>query len=139
MHLDIHWSQKNLKEMVQRDWRIFQEDHQISYKGSSIPHPLRNWDTGALNRELIKVVTKFGYSKMTPIQMAAIPIGLEQRDVIGVAETGSGKTLAFVLPMLSNISKLPRITEELGAEGPYAVVLAPTRELAKQIEVETIK
>ncbi|KAM0059506.1 putative RNA helicase [Helianthus debilis subsp. tardiflorus] len=55
--------------------------------------------------------------------MAAIPLGLQQLDVIGVAETGSGKTAAF----------------ENEAEGPYAVVLAPTRELAQQIEEETVK
>ena len=42
-----------------------------------------------------------GDVKPSPIQMAAIPIGLQQRDVIGVAETGSGKTAAFVLPMLT--------------------------------------
>ncbi|XP_062019095.1 DEAD-box ATP-dependent RNA helicase 21 [Rosa rugosa] len=71
--------------------------------------------------------------------MAAIPLGLQQRDVIGIAETGSGKTAAFVLPMLSYISRLPPISEENEAEGPYAVVLAPTRELAQQIEKETVK
>jgi ATP-dependent RNA helicase DDX23/PRP28 len=57
--------------------------------------------------------------------MAAIPLGLQQRDVIGIAETGSGKTAAFVLPMLSYITRLPPISEENEAEGPYAVVLAP--------------
>jgi ATP-dependent RNA helicase DDX23/PRP28 len=71
--------------------------------------------------------------------MAAIPLGLQQRDVIGIAETGSGKTAAFVLPMLSYITRLPPISEENEAEGPYAVVMAPTRELAQQIEEETVK
>ena len=65
--------------------------------------------------------------------MAAIPLGLQQRDVIGVAETGSGKTAAFVLPMLVYIQKMPKMTEEIAAEGPYAVVLAPTRELTQQV------
>jgi len=46
-----------------------------------------------------------GYVKPSPIQMAAIPLGLKQRDVIGVAETGSGKTAAFVIPMLNYILK----------------------------------
>ena len=67
--------------------------------------------------------------------MAAIPLGLQQRDVIGVAETGSGKTAAFVLPMLVYIMRLPPMTDIVAAEGPYAVVMAPTRELAQQIEV----
>jgi ATP-dependent RNA helicase DDX23/PRP28 len=53
--------------------------------------------------------------------------------------TGSGKTAAFVLPMLMYISKLPPLTEENEALGPYALIMAPTRELAQQIEEETVK
>jgi len=49
-----------------------------------------------------------GYVKPSPIQMAAIPLGMKQRDVIGVAETGSGKTAAFVIPMLNYILKQVR-------------------------------
>jgi ATP-dependent RNA helicase DDX23/PRP28 len=71
--------------------------------------------------------------------MQAIPIGLQGRDILGVAETGSGKTAAFVLPMLVYISKLPKMTREMEADGPYALVLAPSRELAGQIENETKK
>lgn len=139
MRVDRHWSEKKLEEMTERDWRIFREDFNISYKGSRIPRPMRNWAEGALSPELLKAVQKVGYTKPSPIQMAAIPIGLQQRDVIGIAETGSGKTAAFVLPMLTYISKLPPMTEEIEAEGPYAVVMAPTRELAQQIEDETVK
>lgn len=76
-----------------------------------------------------------GYKQPSPIQRAAIPIGLQQRDVIGVAETGSGKTAAFVLPMLVYIRGQPVMTEEVATDGPYAVIMAPTRELAQQIEV----
>ncbi len=65
---------------------------------------------------------KLGYKKPSPIQMAAIPIGLMQRDVIGIAETGSGKTAAFVLPMLVYISRQPPMTPENEADGPYSVV-----------------
>jgi ATP-dependent RNA helicase DDX23/PRP28 len=80
-----------------------------------------------------------GYTKPSPIQMASIPLGLRQLDVIGVAETGSGKTAAFVIPMLCYILKQPPMDETNSADGPYAVVLAPTRELAQQIEEETAK
>lgn len=139
MRVDRHWSEKRLEEMTERDWRIFREDFNISYKGSRIPRPMRHWEEGNLTSELLKAVSKAGYKKPSPIQMAAIPLGLQQRDVIGIAETGSGKTAAFVLPMLTYISRLPPMTEENEAEGPYAVVMAPTRELAQQIEEETIK
>ncbi|KAM3361495.1 hypothetical protein P3S68_016349 [Capsicum galapagoense] len=139
MRVDCHWSDKKLEDMTERDWRIFKEDHDISYKGSRIPHPMRNWGESKLTIELLKAVKRAGYKKPSPIQMASIPLGLQQRDVIGVAQTGSGKTAAFVLPMLSYITGLPPLSEENGEDGPYAVVLAPTRELAQQIEHETVK
>ncbi|CAK9201244.1 unnamed protein product [Sphagnum troendelagicum] len=139
-------AQIRIEEMTERDWRIFREDFNISCKVSllysyclDIMVPMRNWEEGALSPEVLKAVQEVGYKKPSPIQMAAIPIGLQQRDVIGIAETGSGKTAAFVLPMLTYISKLPPMTEEIEAEGPYAVVMAPTRELAQQIEDETVK
>eukprot|EP00245_Coleochaete_scutata_P007157 TRINITY_DN22260_c0_g1_i1.p1 TRINITY_DN22260_c0_g1~~TRINITY_DN22260_c0_g1_i1.p1 ORF type:complete len:868 (-),score=265.39 TRINITY_DN22260_c0_g1_i1:504-3107(-) len=139
MRVDRHWSEKKLEEMTDRDWRIFREDFNIAYKGTRLPRPMRNWSESLLNKELLAAVEKAGYKKPSPIQMAAIPLGLQQRDVIGIAETGSGKTAAFVLPMLTYISKLPPMTEYNEAEGPYAVVMAPTRELAQQIEEETNK
>lgn len=86
-----------------------------------------------------QAVEYVGYTKPSPIQMASIPLGLKQLDVIGVAETGSGKTAAFVIPMLCYIMRQPPMTEINSADGPYAVVLAPTRELAQQIEEETLK
>ncbi|CAI5475034.1 unnamed protein product, partial [Closterium sp. Yama58-4] len=139
MRVDRHWSEKKLSEMTERDWRIFREDFNIAYKGSKVPRPMRNWEESGLSPELLRAVKEIGYTKPSPIQMAALPIGLQQRDVIGIAETGSGKTCAFVLPMLTYISKLPPMTEANEAEGPYAVVMAPTRELAQQIEEETVK
>lgn len=53
--------------------------------------------------------------------------------------TGSGKTAAFVIPMLAYIGRLPPLSDENRARGPFALVLAPTRELAQQIESETNK
>lgn len=110
------------------------------------------------------------FQEPTPIQRQAIPIGLQNRDIIGVAETGSGKTAAFLIPLLVWITTLPKIDRyrnsvlniskitfvcfmlcsqlwtfcrccriEDSDQGPYAVILAPTRELAQQIEEETIK
>jgi len=70
----------------------------------------------------------------------AIPIGLQNRDVIGVADTGSGKTCAFLLPLLVWIQTLPKIERmEDVDQGPYAVILSPTRELAQQIVEECLK
>jgi len=134
-----HWTEKSLQQMTDRDWRIFREDFNVSTKGGNIPHPLRNWEEAPLPVEVLNVIKAVGYEKPSPIQRQAIPIGLQNRDVIGIAETGSGKTAAFVIPMLVFISRLPKITAENMVDGPYSIILAPTRELAQQIEEETRK
>uniref|UniRef100_A0A8D2ZED5 Probable ATP-dependent RNA helicase DDX23 n=1 Tax=Scophthalmus maximus TaxID=52904 RepID=A0A8D2ZED5_SCOMX len=137
---DRHWSQKKLDEMTDRDWRIFREDYSITTKGGKIPNPIRNWKEYSLPDHILEVIEKCGYKDPTPIQRQAIPIGLQNRDIIGVAETGSGKTAAFLIPLLVWITTLPKIERiEDSDQGPYAVILAPTRELAQQIEEETIK
>jgi ATP-dependent RNA helicase DDX23/PRP28 len=134
-----HWSVKSLAEMDERDWRIFREDHQIATKGGSIPKPLRGWDEANLPAPLRAAIDKLGYKTPSAIQMQALPIALAGRDVLGIAETGSGKTAAFLLPMMTLILQLPPITAANAADGPYAIVMAPTRELAQQIEEEVHK
>ncbi|GAD98241.1 DEAD/DEAH box helicase, putative [Paecilomyces variotii No. 5] len=139
--LDKHWSEKRLDQMRERDWRIFKEDFNISTKGGSVPNPMRSWEESNLPRRLLELIDKVGYKEPSPIQRAAIPIALQNRDLIGVAVTGSGKTAAFLLPLLVYIAELPRIDEFewRKADGPYAIILAPTRELAQQIEIEAKK
>lgn len=137
---DRHWSEKDLEQMQERDWRIFKEDYNITCKGGKIPHPIRYWHESILSKEILAIIESVGYKEPTPIQRQAIPIGLQNRDIIGVAETGSGKTAAFLIPLLVWIQSLPKIERmEDADQGPYAIILAPTRELAQQIEEETIK
>ncbi|XP_066258528.1 probable ATP-dependent RNA helicase DDX23 [Euwallacea similis] len=137
---DRHWSEKDKDEMTERDWRIFREDYNITIKGGKIPEPIRSWSESGIHKDLQEIVDKIGYKDPTPIQRQAIPIGMQNRDIIGVAETGSGKTLAFLIPLLSWIQSLPKIERnEVADQGPYAIILAPTRELAQQIEEETVK
>jgi ATP-dependent RNA helicase DDX23/PRP28 len=135
-----HWSDKSLEEMADRDWRIFKEDYNITTRGGNIPHPLRSWDEAGLEKGILDVIKLAGYKEPTPIQRQAIPIGLQNRDVIGIAETGSGKTAAFLIPLLAWIRSLPKVERSFDADnGPYALILAPTRELAQQIEEEAVK
>ena len=75
----------------------------------------------------VRVCESLGYSNPTPIQTKAIPIILSGEDVIGCAETGTGKTAAFLLPIIQNLSAQTR-------PGVRVLVLAPTRELALQIQ-----
>lgn len=137
--LDKHWSEKKLEHMRERDWRIFKEDFNIATKGGSIPNPMRNWGESGLPHNVLRLVEQVGYNEPSAIQRAAIPIALQCRDLIGVAVTGSGKTASFVLPLLVYITALGPLGPSNRADGPYAIVLAPTRELAQQIEVETRK
>ena len=134
-----HWSEKTLSEMADRDWRIFKEDYTIHTSGGGLPHPLRRWSESGLPGEILNTIGKLGYTEPTPIQRQAIPLALEGRDFIGVAETGSGKTASFVLPMITEIMKLPRMTADIAGDGPYGLIIVPTRELANQIEVEAKK
>ncbi|AEO70446.1 330e4375-8e92-4382-8a52-9fed00832a9f [Thermothielavioides terrestris] len=138
-NLGKHWSEKKLEDMKERDWRIFKENFGIATKGGAIPNPMRSWQESNLPRRLLEIVHSVGYDEPTPIQRAAIPIALQARDLIGVAVTGSGKTAAFLLPLLVYISELPPLTEDNKNDGPYALILAPTRELVQQIETEARK
>ena len=78
---------------------------------------------------LLKALSKEGYSTPTPIQLQAIPVILEKKDLLGCAQTGTGKTAAFIIPILQLM--------HLTAEKHYrlrTLILTPTRELAIQID-----
>lgn len=79
-----------------------------------------------LNANLLKAITRKGFSVPTPIQRKTIPLLLDGQDVVGMARTGSGKTAAFVIPM---IEKLKSHSARVGAR---ALILSPSRELALQ-------
>ncbi|OUC43259.1 DEAD/DEAH box helicase, partial [Trichinella nativa] len=81
-------------------------------------------------------VKKYNYEKPTPIQAQAIPAILCGRDVIGIAKTGSGKTLAFLIPMFRHVLDQPPLDD---MDGPIALIMTPTRELAMQIAKECKK
>ncbi len=85
-----------------------------------------------LRAEMAEMCERIGYFEPTPIQEKAIPVILEGGDVIGTAETGTGKTAAFLLPILQKMGPKNK-------PGTTVLVLAPTRELATQIEAECRK
>jgi ATP-dependent RNA helicase RhlE len=82
--------------------------------------------------KLLQNIAAAGYTAPTPIQTAAIPHVREGRDLIGIAQTGTGKTAAFVLPILDRLLALRE--QPAGRRQPRVLVVAPTRELAAQIE-----
>ena len=80
---------------------------------------------------LMEAVADMGFSRPTPIQAEAIPVGLAGRDLIGCASTGTGKTAAFLIPILQRLSTGPRNICR-------ALLLSPTRELAMQIDEQAL-
>ena len=91
-----------------------------------VPRLKTSFEALGLTPQLCRALAQKGYDTPTPIQEAAIPVGLAGRDVVGSAQTGTGKTAAFLLPLLQMLGRARR-----GA--PRALVLVPTRELAEQV------
>lgn len=87
--------------------------------------PLHSFADFDLNSTLKSNITSMNYSDPSPIQDQAIPQGLAGKDIVGIANTGTGKTAAFALPVLHRLMAEPN---------SKAIILAPTRELAEQIE-----
>ncbi|CAH1961803.1 unnamed protein product [Acanthoscelides obtectus] len=87
--------------------------------------------------EILEEIKKVGFEKPSPIQAQAWPVLLSGEDLIGIAQTGTGKTLAFLLPALIHIDGQLGRREDRG--GPAVLVMAPTRELALQIDKEVKK
>ena len=96
-----------------------------------------NFSELGLDAAQLRAIESLGYTDPTPIQRQAIPVIHDGQDLIGCAETGTGKTAAFLLPILQRLSDTRR-------PGVRVLVLAPTRELALQIqknynELNTVK
>ncbi|GJL85511.1 MAG: DEAD/DEAH box helicase [Micavibrio sp.] len=85
---------------------------------------MKNFEGFGLSQELNKSLSKMDHKTPTPIQAKAIPLALQGRDVLGSAQTGTGKTAAFSIPLVESLLRNPR---------GIALVLTPTRELAKQV------
>ena len=102
----------------------------IKIRGQNCPKPVKNWYQCGLSDRVLNVIEKKEFKNMFPVQNQTIPAIMSGKDVIAIAETGSGKTLAYVLPMIRHVMDRPSSQE---GEGPIALVIAPTRELATQI------
>ncbi len=90
------------------------------------------FDGLGLGADLCQVLRSAGFVTPTPIQAKAIPELLTGKDVLGIAQTGTGKTAAFALPLIEQLA----ISGRARPRCPRALILAPTRELAAQIQAE---
>ncbi|MGH0186052.1 UNVERIFIED_CONTAM: hypothetical protein FKN15_024769 [Acipenser sinensis] len=80
---------------------------------------------------VMDVITKQNFTEPTPIQAQGWPVALSGKDMVGIAQTGSGKTLSYLLPAIVHINHQPFLEH---GDGPICLVLAPTRELAQQVQ-----
>jgi ATP-dependent RNA helicase DDX5/DBP2 len=147
---DVDWSRKELvpfeknfyrehpsvRDMSQREIDDIISGSQMVVTGRNVPRPIPTFDVTGFPDSIMSEIRAAGFPTPTPIQSQGWPIALSGRDMIGVAETGSGKTLAFVLPAIIHINAQPKLQR---GDGPIALVLAPTRELACQILSECQK
>lgn len=114
----------------------FREDHEMTLKGDNIPKPVTTFEEAGFPPYVLKELNAQGFAAPTPIQSQGWPMALSGRDVIGIAATGSGKTLSYCLPAIVHINAQPVLQR---GDGPVVLVLAPTRELAVQIQQECSK
>ncbi|OCF35417.1 pre-mRNA-processing ATP-dependent RNA helicase PRP5 [Kwoniella heveanensis BCC8398] len=125
-----------VQEMDEEDAELLRlEMDGIKIRGQDAPKPVKNWGAFGLPSGCLEVIRHKGWAAPTSIQAQAIPAIMSGRDVIGIAKTGSGKTIAFLLPLLRHVRDQRPVT---GSEGPIAIVMSPTRELASQIHKESL-
>ncbi|CAG9855600.1 unnamed protein product [Phyllotreta striolata] len=109
----------------------YRKSKEISVEGEA-PNPIQNFDEANFPEYILSEIVSKGYEVPTPIQSQGWPIAMSGHDMVGIAHTGSGKTLAYILPAAIHINNQPALSR---GDGPIALVLAPTRELAQQIQV----
>lgn len=91
-----------------------------------------------LSIEIMRAITDQGYTEPTPIQIQAIPLILDGKDIMGGAQTGTGKTAGFTLPMLHRLQPHASNSASPAKHPIRALILVPTRELAAQV-LESVK
>jgi ATP-dependent RNA helicase DDX41 len=121
-----------IRQLTEEQCNQIREKFHIIVEGHDMPPPITRFQDMKLPKPILDALLEKKIMRPTPIQMQALPAILSGRDLIGIAFTGSGKTLVFSLPMI-----LFALTEELrmpitNGEGPFGLVLCPSRELARQ-------
>ncbi|KAL6970189.1 DEAD-box ATP-dependent RNA helicase 40 [Sarracenia purpurea var. burkii] len=114
---------------------VYCQKHEVTATGGDVPAPFMTFESTGFPPEILKELHLAGFSSPTPIQAQTWPIALQNRDIVATAKTGSGKTLGYLIPAFI----LLRRRHNNPQNGPTVLVLAPTRELATQIQDEAIK
>jgi superfamily II DNA/RNA helicase len=129
--LNFYVEHPDTAQLTEKEVQEFREKNQMTLTGKNIPRPVLKFSQTSWPEEIRNLFEKKGFSNPTPIQSQGWPMALTGRNVVGIAQTGSGKTLSFILPAIVHILGQEPVNR---GDGPRALVLAPTRELAMQIE-----
>ncbi|XP_028674791.1 probable ATP-dependent RNA helicase DDX5 [Erpetoichthys calabaricus] len=109
----------------------FRRSKEVTVRSRDCPNPIVKFHEANFPTYVMDVISKQNFSDPTPIQSQGWPVALSGRDMVGIAQTGSGKTLAYLLPAIVHINHQPYLSH---GDGPICLVLAPTRELAQQVQ-----
>ncbi|KAM7256283.1 hypothetical protein ACFE04_012024 [Oxalis oulophora] len=121
-----------IRRMKPRDRDLIRKQWHIIVDGEDIPPPIKNFKDMKFPEAVLRKLKEKGIVQPTPIQVQGLPVILTGRDMIGIAFTGSGKTLVFVLPMIMIAMQEELMMPLAPGEGPFALIICPSRELAKQ-------
>ncbi|KAL0218701.1 hypothetical protein P9112_004354 [Eukaryota sp. TZLM1-RC] len=133
---DFYIEHEEVEQMSSDDVTSFRRSNDITVKGADVPKPIQTFSQASFPDYIYEVVDRQGFTAPTAIQSQGWPCALTGKDSVGVSKTGSGKTLAFALPAIVHINAQPVLER---GDGPIALILAPTRELAVQMEGEIAK
>ncbi|KAI5054789.1 hypothetical protein GOP47_0029934 [Adiantum capillus-veneris] len=122
--------------MTANDVAAYRKKREIVVEGNDIPKPIRSFEEPSFPDYVLGGILRAGFKEPTAIQAQGWPMALKGRDLIGLAVTGSGKTLAYLLPAIVHVNAQPALSP---GDGPIVLILAPTRELAVQIQQEATK
>merc|ERR550517_1512003 len=120
----------NLVMKPQHEVEAYRAAKEITTRGRNIPHPIVSFNEANFPDYVTDEIRRQGFKEPTAIQAQGWPIALSGHNMVGIAQTGSGKTLAYTLPAIVHINHQPYLEP---GDGPIALILAPTRELAQQI------
>ncbi|XP_071770015.1 putative ATP-dependent RNA helicase DDX17 isoform X1 [Centroberyx gerrardi] len=120
-----------VQRMTQYDIDEFRRKKEITIRGSGCPKAVTSFHQAQFPQYVMDVLMQQNFKEPTAIQAQGFPLALSGRDMVGIAQTGSGKTLAYLLPAIVHINHQPYLER---GDGPICLVLAPTRELAQQVQ-----
>lgn len=134
---NFYYEHPNVVARSSQEVEAFCREKEIALSGQGLlPKPVFSFMEAGFPDHVMQSIQASGFANPSAIQSAAWPVALSGRDMIGIAATGSGKTLGFLLPAIVHINAQPHLSR---GDGPITLALAPTRELAQQIQGEAQK